>query len=84
MSVNALYSYLSHEHFYFWENANLELPLEIAMFYSEINAYFAVKFRYENPFASAQNLRKAVLYVVLTSGYVIFWKFEPRLILHSK
>ena len=28
---------------------------------SEINAYFAVKLRYENPFASAQNLRKAVL-----------------------
>ena len=57
MSVNALYSYLSHEHFYFWENANLE----VAMFYSEINAYFAVKFRYDNPLASAQNLRKAVL-----------------------
>ena len=51
MSVNALYSYLSHEHLYFWENANLELPLEIAMFCLEINAYFAVKFRYENPFA---------------------------------
>ena len=48
MSVNALYSYLSHEHFYFWENANLELPLEIAMFCLEINPYFAVKFRYEN------------------------------------
>ena len=31
------------------------------MFCLEINAYFAVKFRYENPFASAQNLRKAVL-----------------------
>ena len=61
MSVNALYSYLSHQHFYFWENANLELPLEVAMFCLEINAYFAVKFRYENPFASAQNLRKAVL-----------------------
>ena len=31
------------------------------MFSSEINAYFAVEFRYENPFASAQNLRKAGL-----------------------
>ena len=61
MSVNALYSYLSHEHFYFSENANLELPLEIAMFCSEINTYFAVKFRYENQFTSAQNLQKAVL-----------------------
>ena len=45
MSVNALYSYLSHEHFYFWENANLELTLKITMFCFEINAYFAVKFR---------------------------------------
>ena len=45
MSVNALYSYLSHEQFYFWENANLELTLKIAMFCLEINAYFAVKFR---------------------------------------
>ena len=61
MSVNALYGYLSHEHFYSWENANLELPLEIAMFCSEITTYFAVKFRCENEFASAQNLRKAVL-----------------------
>ena len=42
------------------------------MFCLEINAYFAVKFRYENPFASAQNLRK---------DYVIFGKFEPRLVL---
>ena len=31
------------------------------MFWLEIKAYFAVKFRYENPFASAQNLRKADL-----------------------
>ena len=61
MSVIALYSYLTHEHFYFWQNANLELLLETAMFCLEINAYFALKFRYENPFASAQNLRKAVL-----------------------
>ena len=61
MSVNALYGYLSHEHFHSRENANLELPLEIAMFCLEIYAYFPVNFRYENPFASAQNLRKAVL-----------------------
>ena len=31
------------------------------MFFLEISAYFAVKFRYENPFASAQKLPKAVL-----------------------
>ena len=31
------------------------------MFCLEIKAYFAVKFRYENPFASAQNLRKVDL-----------------------
>ena len=31
------------------------------MFCLEIKAYFAVKFRYKNPFASAQNLRKADL-----------------------
>ena len=61
MSVNALYSYLSHEHFYFWENGNLELTLKIVMFCLEINDYFAVKFRYENPLASTQNLRKTVL-----------------------
>ena len=48
MCGNALYSYLSHE-------------IEKAMFCLEINAYFAAKFRYENPFASAQNLRRAVL-----------------------
>ena len=44
-----------------FEKCHLELPLEIAMFCSEINPYFAVKFRCENPFASAQSLRKAVL-----------------------
>ena len=47
--------------FIFEKIANLELPFGIAMFCLEINAYFAVKFRYENPFTSAQNLRKAVL-----------------------
>ena len=31
------------------------------MFCLEINAYLAVKFRYENPFASTQNLQKAVV-----------------------
>ena len=61
MPGNTLYSYLSHEHFFLGENANLELTLEIAMFCLEITAFFAVKFRYENPFASAQNLRKAFL-----------------------
>ena len=47
--------------FIFEKIANLELPFEIAMFCLEINAYFAVKFPYENPFASAKNLQKAVL-----------------------
>ena len=48
------------------------------MICSEINAYFAVKFRNENPFPSAQNPQKAILCCV--DICVIFGKFEPRFV----
>ena len=54
MSLNALYSFLNHLYFYFGENANLRVRVEIAISSAKINAYFAVKFRYKNPFVSAQ------------------------------
>ena len=59
---NALYSFLSHVYFYFGETANLRVVVEIAIFSAEINAYFAVRFRYKNQFLSAQNLLKALLW----------------------
>ena len=61
MSLNALYSFLNHLYFYFEENANLRVRVEIAISSAKINAYFAVKFRYKNQFVSAQNLLKALL-----------------------
>ena len=47
MSLNALYNFLSHVYFYFGENANLRVCVEITIFSAKINAYFAVKFRYK-------------------------------------
>ena len=46
--------FLSHVYFYFGENVNLRVRVEIVFFPAEINAYFAVKFRYKNQFVSAQ------------------------------
>lgn len=54
--------FLSHVYYYFGENANLRVRVEIAIFRAEINAYFAVKFRYKNQFLSAQNFLKALLW----------------------
>ena len=52
MSLHALYSFFSHVYIHFGENANLRVRFEIAMFFAEINAYFAVKFCYKNQFVS--------------------------------
>ena len=53
---------ISPAYFYFGETANLRVGVEIAIFSTEINAYFAVRFSYKNQFVSAQNLLKALLW----------------------
>ena len=69
MSLNALYSFLSHVYFFLGENANLRVRVEIAIFPAKINSSFGIKIRYKNQFVSAQNLLKA-----LTSGLRGFFK----------
>ena len=79
MSLNARYSFLSHVYFYFGENANLRVRVEITIFSAEIKAYFAVKFRHQNQFASARNLLKALLWYLDIRFKCVFFKFESRL-----